>query len=51
LEELAVSPGRMKAIRAEEDRAIREAVETSLTAAWPDVSEAFLDVQTAGGII
>jgi TPP-dependent pyruvate/acetoin dehydrogenase alpha subunit len=48
LKELAVLPARIEAIQAEEDRLIARAVATSLASPWPDVSEAFLDIQSAG---
>jgi TPP-dependent pyruvate/acetoin dehydrogenase alpha subunit len=35
-------------IRTEEEDLIEEAVARSLAAAWPDASEAFLDIQSAG---
>jgi TPP-dependent pyruvate/acetoin dehydrogenase alpha subunit len=37
-------------IRDEEDDLIEGAVTRSLAAAWPDASEAFLDIQTAGAV-
>jgi TPP-dependent pyruvate/acetoin dehydrogenase alpha subunit len=50
LRELAVLPARIEAIRAEEDRLIRQAVAISLAASWPAVNEAFSDIQAAGAV-
>jgi TPP-dependent pyruvate/acetoin dehydrogenase alpha subunit len=49
LRQFAVLPARIEAIQQQEDRVIRQAVALSLAASWPDVNEAFSDIQTAGG--
>jgi acetoin:2,6-dichlorophenolindophenol oxidoreductase subunit alpha len=50
LRDLGIFPARIEAVQDEEDRLIRQAVEISLAASWPDVNEAFTDIQTAGAI-
>lgn len=48
LRDLGVSAARIDAIRNEEDRLIQHAVAASLAAAFPDIREAFTDIQAAG---
>jgi len=49
LRELAVPAAAVDAVETEENRLIEQAVATSLAAPWPDVREAYLDIQSAGG--
>lgn len=48
LHRLGVVASEIERIRKEEEDLIEVAVARSLAAAWPDASEAFLDIQTAG---